>query len=177
MYERGGAQDDGWILWIVTDSRDLTGYMLIGNLPPIGCIAHRRAFKLRRTTRRLRGECEVIFAEFGPVDSQILVLRVSTAEFIQTARRSACMRTWMVSHACMHTHTHTHRHYIGDVPSGLGLKLRGLRAHILRVRQRKETENRQLRCDATNVLCTHTCPLQRSGRRAEGVRRMSLPDT
>ena len=32
MYERGGAQDDGWILWIVTDSRDLTGYVLIGNM-------------------------------------------------------------------------------------------------------------------------------------------------
>ena len=32
MYERGGAQDDGWILWIVTNSRDLTGYMLIGNM-------------------------------------------------------------------------------------------------------------------------------------------------
>ena len=146
----------------------------LSNLPPIGCIAHRRAFKLRRTTRRLRGECEVISAEFGPVDSQILVLRVSTAEFIQTARRSAC--AWMVSHACMHTDRQTDRHYIGDVPSGLGLKLRGLRAHILRVRQRKETQNRQLRCAATNVLCTQTCPLQRSGRRAEGVRRMSLPD-
>ena len=56
----------------------------------------------------------------------------------------------------LHAHTHTHRHYIGDVPSGLGLKLRGLRAHILRVRQRKETENRQLRFTATDVLCTHT---------------------